>query len=124
MKNIQFITDAEGVKQSAIIPIELFDRLVESADLDELYESIPYTPGPHDDETIPNEVVTIQFDKDVSLQAAWRIFRGLSQDDVAKALGITQSGVANMEKRKKPQQSTLEKLAELYGCRVTQLTLD
>lgn len=122
MKNIQFLTDADGIKQSAVIPIELFERLVESADLDEFYESIPVKPGPHDDELIPNEVVTIKYDKDVSLQAAWRIYRGMSQEDVAAALGITQAGVANMEKRRKPQKATLEKLAQLYDCRIGQIS--
>lgn len=58
------------------------------------------------------------------MHVAWRLFRGLSQEDVAKELGITQAGVSNMEKRKKPQKTTLEKLAALYNCRVTQLVLE
>ncbi|OAT26711.1 putative DNA-binding protein [Buttiauxella ferragutiae ATCC 51602] len=124
MSRIQFITDADGVKQSAVIPIELFNRLVESADLDEFYESIPVEAGPHDNETIPNEVVEIKYDKDVSLQAAWRIYRGMTQDDVATALSISQAAVAKMEKSQKPQKATLEKLAALYDCRATQLLLD
>lgn len=119
---VQFITDEKGNRQSAIIPIELFNRLIDAVDLDELYESVPYAPGPNDDETIPHEVVGYQMKKGVSLQAAWRIYRGLSQEEVAAALGISQAGVANMEKRAKPQKATLEKLAELYDCTVSQLT--
>jgi DNA-binding XRE family transcriptional regulator len=122
MTPVQFITDEKGTRQSVIIPIELFNRLIDAADLDELYEPVPYTPGPNDDETIPHEVVGYQMQKGVSLQAAWRMYRGLSQEEVAEALGISQAGVANMEKRTKPQRTTLEKLSELYNCKVSQLT--
>lgn len=121
MKNIQFLTDEHGARQSAVIPIELFNKLVNTADLEELFESVPYTPGPNDNETIPHEIVGYQIKKGVTIQAAWRMYRGLSQEDVAEALGISQAGVANMEKRKKPQNATLEKLAKIYQCRVTQL---
>lgn len=124
MRNIQFLTDENGARQSAVIPIDLFNKLVSAADLDEFYEPVPYVPGPNDDETIPHEVVGFQIKKGVSLQAAWRLYRGLSQEAVAEALGITQAGVANMEKRAKPQSATLEKLAKLYDCRVTQLLDD
>lgn len=124
MRNIQFLTDEKGARQSAVIPIDLFNKLVEAADLDEFYEAVPFTPGPNDDETIPHEVVGFQIKKGVTLQAAWRLYRGLSQEAVAEALGISQAGVANMEKRAKPQSATLEKLAKLYDCRVTQLIDD
>lgn len=123
MGRIQFLTDADGVKQSAVIPIDLFNRLVESSDLDEFYEPIAIDAGPHDDEIIPNEVVEIKIEKDVSLQAAWRIYRGMTQGDVASALGISQAAVAKIEKSQKPQNATLEKLAELYDCRPTQLII-
>ncbi|MCE0812528.1 helix-turn-helix transcriptional regulator [Buttiauxella sp. A2-C1_F] len=124
MKKIQFLTDENGARQSAVIPIDLFNKLVEAADLDDFYESVPYAPGPNDDETIPHEVVGYQMRKGATLHAAWRMYRGLSQEAVAEVLGISQAGVANMEKRAKPQRSTLEKLAELYRCRVTQLIDD
>lgn len=124
MRNIQFLTDENGTRQSAVIPIELFNKLVDAAGLDEFYEPVPYAPGANDDETIPHEVVGIQIKKGVTLQAAWRLYRGLSQEAVAEALGISQAGVANMEKRAKPQRATLDKLAKLYDCRATQLIDD
>jgi predicted XRE-type DNA-binding protein len=124
MRNIQFLTDENGTRQSAVIPIELFNKLVDAAGLDELYEPVLYAPGANDDETIPHEVVGIQIKKGVTLQAAWRLYRGLSQEAVAEALGISQAGVANMEKRAKPQRATLDKLAKLYDCRATQLIDD
>lgn len=63
-------------------------------------------------------------DEQVSLQAAWRIHKGLSQAEVAQRLGVKQSAISQIEKSGKPRQVTLDKLAELYGCRVTQLILD
>lgn len=124
MSNIQFLTDNAGNRISAVVPMELFEKLAEDADLDELYEPIRVKAGANDDETFPNEIVNIHLDQNVPVHVAWRIFRGMTQSDVAKALGITQGGVAMMEKRKKPQAATLDKLAALYSCRVTQLYLD
>ncbi|WP_425330508.1 helix-turn-helix domain-containing protein [Xenorhabdus budapestensis] len=49
---------------------------------------------------------------------------GLSQTDVAEKLGVKQAAVSQFEKAVRPRQTTLEKLAALYGCRPTQLILD
>ena len=124
MSKVQYVTDENGNRISAIIPISLFNRLVAQSDLDELYESVPAEAGESDDEMYPHEVVKLHRKEGVPMHVAWRLFRGLSQEDVAKELGITQAGVSNMEKRKKPQKATLEKLAALYNCHVTQLVLE
>ena len=124
MSKVQYVTDENGNRISAIIPISLFNRLVAQSDLDELYESVPVEAGESDVETYPHEVVKLHRKEGVPMHVAWRLFRGLSQEDVAKERGITQAGGSNMEKRKKPQKTTLEKLAALYNCRVTQLVLD
>ncbi|CAI1107758.1 helix-turn-helix domain-containing protein [Serratia quinivorans] len=124
MAGIQFITDENGNKQAVVLPIGEYEKLLAAADRDEDYVSIPYISGPHDDETIPHEVISIMVDDGVSLQAAWRIHRGFSQTEVAEKLGIKQASVSQFEKSDRPRQATLEKLAKLYGCRETQLTLD
>ncbi|WP_380177579.1 helix-turn-helix domain-containing protein [Kalamiella sp. sgz302252] len=124
MGRIQFLTDDRGIRQSAVVPIELFNKLVEAADLDEFYEFVSVEAGPHDNERVPGEVVSIMMDKEISLQAAWRVFRGLSQKEVAKKLNMTQAAVSKMEQSTKPQITTLEKLSTLYDCQITQLTLD
>lgn len=124
MNDIQFITDNAGKRISAVVPIELFEKLVYAADLDELYEPVQIQPGENDDETFPNKVVNIHINQNVPVHVAWRIFRGMTQREVAKALGISQGGVAMMEKRKRPHSDTLEKLAVIYKCRVTQLYID
>jgi len=121
MSAIQFITDAEGNRISAVIPIELFNKLAAETEIDEFFEPVPYEADDNDDETIPGAVVDIRYDNKVPLHVAWRLHRGYSQEYVAEALGITQAGVSNMEKRAKPQKTTLEKLARIYDCRVTQL---
>lgn len=121
MNHIQFITDEHGVKQAAVIPMELFERLMQQADLDELYEDISVTPGKHDDVQIPNEIVEIMVSKDVTIQAAWRIYRGLTQKDVAEKLGIKQAAVSQFEN---PRKDNIERLAQLYECKVEQLTMD
>ncbi|MBD2801777.1 helix-turn-helix transcriptional regulator [Xenorhabdus sp. M] len=124
MAGIQFITDENGNKQAVVLPIEEYERLLAALDRDEDYVSIPYTKGANDDETIPHEVISIMVDEEITLHAAWRIYRGLSQTEVANKLGIKQAAVSQFEKAERPRQATLEKLAALYECKPTQLTLD
>ena len=121
MTNIQFLTDAEGKRHSAVIPIALFEQLMSETELDIAFEPVPYKAGKNDDEVIPHGVVSVQRDKDVPLHVAWRLYRGLSQGDVAAALGITQAGVSRIESRTRPRNTTLNKLAAVYECRITQL---
>lgn len=108
MNAIQFITDAEGNRISAVIPIELFNKLAAESELDVFFEPVPYEADDNDDETIPGAVVDIRHENNVPLHAAWRLYRGYSQEYVAEALGITQASVSNMEKRAKPQRQRLK----------------
>ncbi|QQG27013.1 helix-turn-helix transcriptional regulator [Pectobacterium carotovorum] len=122
--SIQIIHDKNGTPEYAVVPYELYQRLIANSDDDALYESIPYTADDDDDVTIPQEVVSIHIDQDVSIQAAWRIHRGLSQQDVASALGITQAAVSQLESPdSRPQKRTRVKLSELYRCTPEQLIL-
>ncbi|MFJ5442466.1 MULTISPECIES: helix-turn-helix transcriptional regulator [Pectobacterium] len=122
MSKLQFINDVNGKPQFVVLPITEYERLM--SDSDAGYEDIPYIADEHDDETVPNDVVEIMFRDDVSLLAAWRIHRGLSQYDVAEKLGTTQSAVSQWEaKDSRPQRKTREKLAGLYHCRPEQMTL-
>ncbi|MCG8155194.1 helix-turn-helix transcriptional regulator [Brenneria goodwinii] len=122
--SIQVIHDKNGNPEYAVVPYELYQRLIANADDNALYESVPYVSDDDDDVTIPHEVVSIHIDQDVSIQAAWRILRGLSQQEVAKALGITQAAVSQLESPdSRPQKRTRNKLAELYNCKPEQLIL-
>ncbi|WP_338463820.1 helix-turn-helix transcriptional regulator [Franconibacter daqui] len=113
MLNAQIIHDKQGKPEYAVIPYELYLSVL---------ASLPYEPDSDDDVTLPHEVVGITVEQNVSLQAAWRIWRGLSQQEVAEKLGISQSAVSQLESPdSRPQKRTREKLAALYGCQPEQL---
>ena len=64
------------------------------------------------------------FEQDISLLAAWRVYRNLSQADVAERTGLTQSAISQAERKgSKPQKKTREKLAKIYQCKPEQLEL-
>ncbi|WP_310597139.1 helix-turn-helix domain-containing protein [Aeromonas aquatica] len=85
------------------------------------WEDVPYTPSEHYDVTVPNAVVGIMVEQDVSILAAWRIHRVLSQVEVAQRLNTSQSTVSQWEASERPQKRTREKLAALYDCTPEQL---
>ncbi|MCO4314178.1 helix-turn-helix domain-containing protein [Pectobacterium versatile] len=122
MSKPQFINDVNGKPQFVVLPISEYEKLL--SDSDSGYEDIPYVTDEYDNETVPNDVVEIMFRDDVSLLAAWRIYRGLSQYDVAEKLGTTQSAVSQWEaKDSRPQKKTREKLSGIYHCRPEQMIL-
>lgn len=124
MANIQFITDSRGQRISAVVPIELFEKLTRDSDIAELYEPVQNETGTSDNVRYPNEVINILSEKGCTMQAAWRVYRGLTQKQVAEALGIKQSTVSEFEKSERPRKDNLERLATLYRCSPEQLTLE
>lgn len=71
---------------------------------------------------IPAEVAAILTTKRVSLLAAWRQYRGISQKAAAEALGVGQSNMSYLERN--PLVYNAERLAilaKLYDCEVSQL---
>ena len=81
---VQFIKDEEGKKQYVVIPYDEYFRMrlamLEYDDDDENdWEDIPYESDIYDNVGLPGEVCDIMHSENVSLQAAWRILRGLSQ---------------------------------------------
>ncbi|RJL46495.1 helix-turn-helix domain-containing protein [Pectobacterium carotovorum] len=124
MSNIQYITDERGQKISAVIPIALFEKLIHNSELDELYQPVQNDTGASDDVQYPNEVINILTAKNCTMQAAWRIYRGMTQKQVAEKLGIKQSTVSEFEKSERPRKENIERLAELYHCKPEQLILE
>lgn len=59
MANIQFITDSRGQRISAVVPIELFEKLTRDSDIAELYEPVQNEIGTSDNVRYPNEVINI-----------------------------------------------------------------
>lgn len=120
--NLQYINDQHGNPLYVVLPIEEYQRLI--ADDDDQWEDIPYSADEFDDVTLPNEVVSIMIDKDVSAIAAWRIYRGLTQAQAAEQAGITQAALSQIEKKgTKPQAKTREQFASIYQCHADQLAV-
>ncbi|ABU76080.1 XRE family transcriptional regulator [Cronobacter sakazakii] len=124
MFNAQVIHDKEGKPEYVVIPYELYLSLLTQLEDNETLMPLPFEMSDENDVTVPHEVVGISVEQNVSLQAAWRIWRGLSQQDVAEKLGISQSAVSQLESPdSRPQKRTREKLAALYDCQPEQLIL-
>lgn len=121
---IQFITDSRGERVSAVVPIDLFEKLISNSELDELYDTVQNEVGASDDVRYPNEVINILSERNCTMQAAWRIYRGMTQQQVAEALGIKQGTVSEFEKSERPRKDNLQRLAKLYGCSPEQLILE
>lgn len=105
-------TDVQIIRQGgkpafAVIPYEQYIRMLE------------------DDKStyVPNEVITLQFVDGLSMIAAWRTYKKMSQQALADKMGVSQPAVAQMEKSDtKPRRTTLEKAAMALGITLEHLT--
>lgn len=73
--------------------------------------------------TIPNAVVNKAINKDMTPIRAWREHLGLTQAEVAKRLGITQSAYAQHEAKEPVRKVTREKVAKALGIVPEQLAV-
>lgn len=71
---------------------------------------------------LPHEVVGYMVNDDLSLIAAWRKYRGLTQEELAAKIGTSQPAMATMEKKgSRPQKGTLAKLASALNVTIGQI---
>lgn len=101
----QVIVGVDGKPAFVVVPYDQFRRMRGG-----------FTKG-----TVPDEVVTLAFERGMSPMAAWREHFSLTQAEVAARIGITQAAYAQMERVKQPRKSTLEKVAAAMGLEVEQL---
>ena len=105
LTNHQTILDSAGEPAFVVIPYGDFIKMSGIARKD----------------LIPNEVVGKHVMEEISMLQAWREYLGLTQDELAKRMGMTQAGYAQIESAKKPRKVTLKKAAAALGVAVEQL---
>lgn len=104
--NIQILKDAKGKPAFVVIPYPEYISLTKQA-----------TP------TIPNAVVNKVINKDMTPIRAWREHLGLTQTEVARRLGISQSAYAQQEAKDPVRKATREKIAQALGIVAEQLAV-
>lgn len=85
------------------------------------YDEFIKLPGVVRPGMIPNEVVGKRIMNEVTMLQAWREYLMLTQEEMAKRMGITQAGYAQIEAAKRPRKPTLEKAATAMGITLEQL---
>ena len=108
--NVQFI-ESQGDRQYAIVPIDLYNELLEKSEL--LEDISAYEKAKQDDdELVPSEVVNRLIDGENKIKV-WREYRRMSQAVLADKSGIAQATVAQMEGGKRVGSiAVIKKIAE------------
>ena len=74
-------------------------------------------------QTIPNAVVRKVINEDMTPIRAWREHLSLTQTEVARRLGISQSAYAQQEAKEPVRKATREKIAQALGIAAEQLAV-
>jgi DNA-binding XRE family transcriptional regulator len=108
--SVQFI-ESKGHRQYAIVPIDLYNDLLEKAEL--LEDIAAYEKAKlDDDELIPSEIVNRLIDGENKIKV-WREYRRLSQSVLAEKVHMAQASIAQMEAGKRIGSiAALKKIAE------------
>lgn len=131
MKQYQTIQDTNGKDLFVLVPVAEFEQLTGGDkygfkfddESDEQITEIDYEKGADDSVTIPFDVVKLKHKHGVNLLGAWRIYRNLSQQEVAEKTGLSQSAISQAERKdNKPQRKTLERFSALYDCTIEQMS--
>lgn len=107
LNNVQVIS-RDGKPEYAVVPYIEYLRLLNKAE--------------DNNSLIPHEVVELVIEKEFNLLKAWRKHLGLTQQEVARRAGITQSALSQMERMEiNHRTATLEKLAKAMEIETNQL---
>uniref|UniRef100_UPI000B364907 helix-turn-helix transcriptional regulator n=1 Tax=Crenothrix polyspora TaxID=360316 RepID=UPI000B364907 len=92
--SVQFIEN-NGQPQYAVVPIDIYNDLLEKAELledGEAYEKAKL----NDDELVPSDVVYRLVDGENKIKV-WREYRQMTQAELATQSGMAQATIAQME---------------------------
>ncbi|KRP41284.1 Helix-turn-helix domain-containing protein [Pseudomonas libanensis] len=101
---VQIIHNTEGKPAFVVIPYE------------------HYVSRQNDPNLIPHAVVSRLVDGATPIRA-WREHLNLTQEEVARRLGISQPAFAQQEAVNKPRRTTREKIAKAFGINASQLEI-
>ena len=105
---------ADGRPAFAVLPFAEYERLRDQARAQTSRER----------GLVPHAVVNLMFDgSGMSLARAWREHLGLTQAEVANRMGISQSGLAQIEAARQPRKATRARLAQALGLTAEQLSV-
>jgi len=102
--NIQIIHGLNGKPAFVVIP---YDEYVKPKGGSEAY--------------LPHEVVGLMVDNDWSVIRAWREYLGLTQQEMAQRLDISQSAYSQQESNKRLRKTSRDKIAIALGISSDQL---
>lgn len=97
--NVQIISGPDGKPAFAVIPYADFVACSKNAG----------------DTYIPHEVVAMMVDRDWTITRAWREHLGLTQEQVAERMGVTQSAYSQQESNRKIRAATRRRIAAALG---------
>lgn len=106
-ETVQIIRDAKGRPAFAVIPFAEYQALRQAK--------------PRAEATIPNQVVNLALNDQVSAARAWREHLQLTQAEIASRMGVTQSAYAQLEAKTTLRKSSREKIARALGIEPEQL---
>ena len=94
------------------------------ADYEKMQREVAIAMELNDNAAFPLEVTEMHVLKKYSLPKAWRIYRRLTQKQMAERMGITQGAYSQIEKSPTNQVDTLRRMAKALDCTPAQLTMD
>lgn len=107
--NVQIINNKAGLPEFIVMPYSEYLSIINKK------EKFSF------DDAVPSEVVNMVFIDKYTTTKAWRMHLGLSQEEVASRIGISQPAYSQYEQSKKLRKTTLKKIANALEINVEQL---